>query len=307
MRTSQLPVVSIGIPTYNGGEKIRSVVQSIMKQNYPNLDIIISDNCSDPETADIGRQLSSENCCVRYYRQEENIGMLSNFEFVLNCAKGKYFMWVADDDSLPADVLRRYVHFMEFHPSYSLVSGEIEYSLNGRITEYEKGFNFRQRSSIKRVIGFYFKVVHGAMFHGMMRTAQAKRIGIRKVIGSDWHFVATMAFIGKLRNLPFVGYKKKFGGSSRDAKKYAMMIGDTKFAGDYPFVKISLDAYREIASRSEIYSSAPFYIKYPLAIASMLAVLTSHYIKLYPFIIGGKLKRSVKSVSAIFNMPDYRQ
>lgn len=295
-RTVEFPSVTIGIPTYNGGSKVRTAVESIMAQNYPAIDIMISDNCSNAETATVCQELVRKYPSIRYYRQEENVGILSNFQFLLDHAGGKYFMWLADDDALPPNVLHRYVAFMERKPDYSLVSGAIQYSLNGTVTEYEEGFDFTQKSAMFRVPAFYFKVVHGALFHGMMRTKLAKLVRIRHVIGSDWHFVATMAYLGKVRNLPFVGYYKKFGGSSRDMKKYARMIGESEFAGKYPFVKIATDAFREIASRSNVFSKAPLYIKYPMAVASMIAVLASHYLTRYPFILGGRLKRSIKGL-----------
>jgi len=285
------PLVTIGIPTYNGGSAVKRAVASVLAQTYSNIEIAISDNASDNETAFICRQLAKAYSCVRYFRQTHNIGMQSNFNFLLKHAEGKYFMWLADDDVLGNDALVRYVDFLEENPSYSIVSGAIEYLQNGSVHEYERGFNIEHRSPTWRVLHYYFTVVHGAMYHGLMRTALGQQLAVRKIIGSDWHFVASLAFLGKIRNLEFTGYHKSLGGSSYNFVAYAKVIGDSKFAGRYPHFKIATDAYREVTHRSTAFSALPTYKRYTLAALAFLAVWASYGIKLYPRIVAGRVKR----------------
>src|SRR5258708_7801685 len=103
------PLVSIGLPTYNGEKRIVSTLKSILNQNYPNLEVIISDNCSSDNTETVCSELSKINQAVHYFRQKENIGIIPNFKFVLSKASGDFFMWIADDDSLEPDILNKYV------------------------------------------------------------------------------------------------------------------------------------------------------------------------------------------------------
>lgn len=294
-KSNECPLVTIGIPTYNGGLALKKAVASISAQSYPSLEILISDNASTDDTPMVCEELLKRNSQIRYFRQKQNIGMLSNFEYLLNQAHGKYFMWLADDDALAPEVLSRYVNFLEENPDYSLVSGKINYWMDGKLQDQEEGFNFNQRSPIVRVLQYYFMVVHGAMYHGLMRTKLAQEIKIRKVIGNDWHFVASLAFMGKIKNLKFVGYHKTLGGSSRNFKQYARLVSDSDFAANFPRIKIALDAYQEIMHRSDIYISLSAHSRFVLASCSFLAILISYYAKLYPLILGGKLKRLVKS------------
>lgn len=289
----QWPLVTIAIPTYNGGKALNKALASVWEQSYPNLEILIADNASTNETMDICHELVKNHSQIKYFRHATNIGMFANFQFLLQHATGKYFMWLADDDTLAKGVLLNYVEFFEKHDDYSIVSGMIEYWLNGKPCEYERDFNFEQESALLRVIGYYFKVVHGALFHGLQRTSYARQIPILKIIGSDWHFAASLAFLGKIKNFDFVGYRKKFGGTSRNYKHYAESIGESRFAGTYPHLKISRDAFREVMFNSTVFSILPFFKRVLLASASSIAILISYYVKIHPFVIGGKLKRAL--------------
>lgn len=292
-RNIALPLVTIGIPTYNGGHNVMKAFHSIVDQGYPNVEILISNNASLDETAAVCQELVRQYPQVRYFHHARNIGMFANFEFLLRHARGKYFMWLADDDTLAEGALPVYVDYLEDNPDYSVVSGKIEYWQNGAVSTVEEGFNFSHNSPLLRVIAYYFKVIYGGMFHGLMRREMAEKIGIRRVIGNDWHFVASLGFLGKMKNLDFVGYRKRFGGTSRNFKSYARQIGESSFAGKYPYLKISVDAYREVIT-SPIYLSIPLYKRFFLAASSSAAVLFSYYVTNFPFVIGGKIKRTLK-------------
>src|SRR5882757_11007964 len=104
-----LPLVSIGIPTYNGAKRIVSTITSILNQRYPNLEVIISDNCSSDNTEEVCSDLCKKNKSLHYFRQKENIGIIPNYKFVLRKASGEFYMWVADDDTLEPGILQKYV------------------------------------------------------------------------------------------------------------------------------------------------------------------------------------------------------
>lgn len=295
------PLVSIGIPTYNRSKGICRTLVSIWRQQYPNLEVIISDNCSSDDTEDVINVVNQRHPVIKYFRQPSNIGMIKNFEFVLRHATGKYFMWVADDDVLAPGALEKYVTFLESHSQYALVSGEIKYWLDNRQDLSERGFNFEQNSSSLRVLGYYSKVVYGGMIHGLMRRELTENIDLRNVIGNDYHFIANLAYLGEIKHFDFVGYHKSFGGSSKDFKQYARNIGDSDFAGNFPHLKMACDAFTEVMYHSKIYSEMPWYSKFALAASSFSGVFLRYYGRIFPFVVGGKIKR------LIFNTPQLKQ
>ncbi|MDO8623485.1 MAG: glycosyltransferase family 2 protein [archaeon] len=95
----KLPLVSIGIPTYNNPDGLRNTLNYISNQTYRNIEIVISDNGSPgDETKKVALEFSKKDKRIKYFRQKKNEGSIFNFKFVLDKAKGEYFMWAADDD-----------------------------------------------------------------------------------------------------------------------------------------------------------------------------------------------------------------
>jgi glycosyltransferase involved in cell wall biosynthesis len=92
-----VPTFSIGMPVRNGAKYIREALDSLLAQNYADFELIISDNASTDSTEEICRGYAQKDPRIRYFRQARNIGG-SNFRFVLQRARGVYFMWAAHDD-----------------------------------------------------------------------------------------------------------------------------------------------------------------------------------------------------------------
>lgn len=94
-----LPLISVGIPTYNRPEELRRTLQSITNQTYRNLEIIVSNNAStDKEVEAVINEFVQSDKRIQYFLQPENIGPTHNFQFVLDKATAGFFIWVADDD-----------------------------------------------------------------------------------------------------------------------------------------------------------------------------------------------------------------
>src|SRR3989344_5556782 len=91
-------LVSIGLPTYKCEARIRGVMDALLRQDYKNIEIIISDDASPDDGFKIIEEYAKGDHRIRAIKQEKNIGYLRNFELVLREAKGKYFFWAADDD-----------------------------------------------------------------------------------------------------------------------------------------------------------------------------------------------------------------
>ncbi|MGB9935607.1 MULTISPECIES: glycosyltransferase family 2 protein [Thermodesulfovibrio] len=92
------PKVSIIIPTYNRAKFLGKAIESAINQDYPNKEIIISDNASTDNTFDVVKQYLNHPE-IKYYRNETNIGMVPNWRKALyEYAKGDYAIVLSDDD-----------------------------------------------------------------------------------------------------------------------------------------------------------------------------------------------------------------
>lgn len=98
MISKHLPKISIGMPVYNGELFICEALDSLLAQTFTDFELIISDNGSTDATEVICKKYAEKDQRIRYFRQVENKGAISNFKFVLDEAVSEYFMWAAADD-----------------------------------------------------------------------------------------------------------------------------------------------------------------------------------------------------------------
>lgn len=112
----QLPLVSIGMPVYNGSKLIRRALDSLLAQDYPNFELIISDNVSTDNTWDILQEYASRDARIKLYRNTLNKGMAYNFNRVYELATGDYFMWAAHDDWWEPIFISTCVQYLEANP-----------------------------------------------------------------------------------------------------------------------------------------------------------------------------------------------
>jgi len=100
MKENQFPLVSAIIPFYNRADLVSKAIESALAQDYPNLEIIVSDNCSTDHADSVVKKYLSDKR-IRYSRNETNIGMLPNFrKAAYELAKGGLFSFIASDDKL---------------------------------------------------------------------------------------------------------------------------------------------------------------------------------------------------------------
>lgn len=98
MSDCESPLVSIGLPVFNGEAHISRALKSLLNQTYRNIEVVISDNCSSDSTVSICREIADRDSRVRVFVQTENVGPVNNFSYVLSMSRGEYFMWAAHDD-----------------------------------------------------------------------------------------------------------------------------------------------------------------------------------------------------------------
>ena len=86
------------MPVYNDKTFLAKALNSLLAQSWTNFELIISDDGSTDGSEQICRSYSNMDPRITYIRQEKNLGISRNMEFLLSRAKGKYFMWAANDD-----------------------------------------------------------------------------------------------------------------------------------------------------------------------------------------------------------------
>nr|MDT0663744.1 glycosyltransferase family A protein [Micromonospora sp. DSM 115978] len=92
------PLVTIGLPVYNGANYLAAALESLVTQDYESLQILVADNASDDDTPRIVRSFVERDPRVVYLPSEVNRGAAWNYNRLLGVAEGTLFKWAAHDD-----------------------------------------------------------------------------------------------------------------------------------------------------------------------------------------------------------------
>lgn len=173
--------VSIIIPIFNGERYLRECLDSVIKQSYEELEIVLINDGSTDCTMDI---------CQEYHKKENRIriinkvngGVTSARKSGLNIALGKYAVFVDADDWIPPNAIENMVHLAEKNNSDIVVCGFVEVDDNGQMKEccgsLEEGvYRLKERDD------FYEKMFyHGALEQwGIWPTLWGKLFDLEKI------------------------------------------------------------------------------------------------------------------------------
>lgn len=120
-----LPLVSIGLPVHNADRYLSQALDSLLGQDYANLEVIVSDNASDDATQRISTEYAKRDGRLQYHRVERNMGAVWNFTRVFELARGEYFMWAAFDDVRDHRYVSACVAMLESRPEAVLCCTDV--------------------------------------------------------------------------------------------------------------------------------------------------------------------------------------
>jgi glycosyltransferase involved in cell wall biosynthesis len=101
VRGSLLPTLSVVVPTRNRAQTLRHCLRTITSQTYPNLQIVVSDNASADNTAEVVSSFADPR--ITYLRTPRSLSMTDNWNFGLSAATGDFITFIGDDDGFIPD------------------------------------------------------------------------------------------------------------------------------------------------------------------------------------------------------------
>jgi len=120
------PKVSVNVLTHNAIKYISNCLESILKSNYPNYEIIVVDNNSKDGTPElIARKFPQ----VKLVLSEKNLGCSGGHNLGIKQAKGDIFFFLDDDTIIHPDLIRVLVEELESSPQIGVTGPKI-YSMN---------------------------------------------------------------------------------------------------------------------------------------------------------------------------------
>jgi glycosyltransferase involved in cell wall biosynthesis len=166
------PLVSVILPVYNGEKYIAQAIQSVLKQTYQQIELLIVNDGSTDGTERIVKQFADP--LIRYFTQK-NAGVSAARNTALAHMKGDYFCCLDSDDVLPENSILSRMEVFNRSSSISFVDGPVqvyEASLQHQLYKWspqQEGYVFHE---LVRLTGKCFfgptwmvKVRHGVTYH----------------------------------------------------------------------------------------------------------------------------------------------
>ena len=200
----QQPLVSIGIPVYNGERSIKQALDALRAQTYDNLELVISDNASTDSTGKICREYAAKDRRIKYFRNPVNVGVYENFRRVVTLATGEYFMWAAADDLKPPTAVEHCVQAILRNERAVTAHGIVLIrTADGKESaEYPNEIPLADTSAATRIRNFTYGLRHHGMLFCLHRRAALLQARLGNHVGQDYLLCLQMCLLGAIEYVP---------------------------------------------------------------------------------------------------------
>lgn len=230
------PLVSIGMPVYNGERFIQQALDSLLDQDYDNFELIISDNASTDQTPEICQEYVVKDKRVRFYRNDTNLGAITNFDRVLALSSGKYFMWAGSHDLWHPTFVSRCVSILEMDNDVCLA-----YSRTMLIDQNDTFLyimsdqvDTRGMAPAQRYKYLLFNLDWCNMIYGVIRRDVLLQTGaFRNVFSPDHALLAELSLIGQFAQINEPLYYRRKNRADEDLEVWRQRVLHDLFPTTY--------------------------------------------------------------------------
>jgi len=212
-----VPKVTIGLPVYNGERYLRETLDSLVSQDCPGLEIIVSDNGSTDGTAAILADYAARYPALRIITQTRTIDATDNFTFVLEQAAGEYFCWAADDDLRAPGSIRKLVAVLDANPGVVCAMTDViniwQESDNRSVSRLEEIRLETVLADWPKVRRRFFRVPTSNIFfcvYGLYRTEIIRQVRMKLNLGfsanTEIPMLAQVALLGGIASIAEEGF-----------------------------------------------------------------------------------------------------
>ncbi len=260
---SDLPLVSIGMPVYNGAQTLRKALDGLLAQDYGNVEMIISDNASTDVTGDICAEYAAKSPHIRYVRNEVNKGSVWNFNHVFELSSGKYFMWAAHDDWHDSTFISKCVKKLEDNPTAVLCYPLIQFvDPQGQFLQVvDCELNTYRLNRFERLHTVILRMQADTAMYGLIRADTLRRTSLAQDTHySDKNLLYQLAIYGDIVKVPEVLHYYQF--VEKPLTQYVAQMGIGKSSSMHETPEKAL---KKTISRTIFKLDVPFWEKPLLA------------------------------------------
>jgi glycosyltransferase involved in cell wall biosynthesis len=268
------PAVTVGIPTYNRVAGLRRALRSVLAQSERDLEVIVSDDGSSEETSQLVVEVAAGDPRVRYLRNNANRGLTANFNTVLQLARGRYVMLLADDDYLEENYVASCKASLDADSRLALVSGSPIYHEPDGHTFAGRDINLLERNPSRRVCRYFGVVTDNICIYGLIRRSLIEQVlPMRNCLAGDWLLIARIAFLGAVQTNRDTHLHRSTDGTSANFDRTVSRMGLSSFEDRHPHTAIMRLIWEDIARDSPVYGTLPRPRRDALALLSAAQML----------------------------------
>lgn len=213
------PPVSVCVPTYNRARFLAASLESILRQSFPDFELLVVDDGSTDETPTVVEKFSDPR--LTYHRNDRNLGQIENLNRCIELARGEYVCICHDDDVYAPRILEREVEMLSHNPTAGLVHTAVwVLTEEGRVRRVHRVSDRDYVRPGRESFVTYLRSAHDIVFStAMVRRscyAAVGRFDPRFILadGDMWHRIALdfdIAYIAE----PLAGYRVHRESASR--------------------------------------------------------------------------------------------
>lgn len=243
------PLVSIVTPSYNQGRFIRQTIESVLSQDYENLEYIIVDGGSTDNTHEIVKEYQDK---LTYISEKDN-GQSDAINKGFKLAKGEIVAWLNSDDTYEPNCISRAVEEFEENKNLGLVYGD-GYIIDEN-SQKLKIFEATQEFDLWTLINIWDYIMQPTTFFRAKFLKEVEYLNVDLNWCMDWDLWIKLALVSEVK------YVKEIFACSRE-------YGDTKTStgGDKRMDEITalMQKYsgKEKPLGVQLYRSSTLYTKY---------------------------------------------
>lgn len=207
--SDSLPLVSIITPSYNQARFLEATIQSVLAQDYPNIEYILIDGGSTDGSLEIIQKYANR---LAYWVSERDQGQTDAINKGFNRARGEIFAWLNSDDTYQPGAVRQAVEFLQGNPTVGLVYGDA--NLIDESGQVIGSFPARQ-TDYKRLLTGYVHIPQQTMFFRAELWKQVGPLDPTFFFAMDYDLWVRIAKISTLHYLPRLWANFRLHGSGK--------------------------------------------------------------------------------------------
>jgi len=293
--TTELPLVSIVIPSYNQAQFLEEAILSVLNQDYPNIELIIIDGGSTDYSVDIIRKYADR---IAYWVSEPDQGPVDAINKGLAKCNGGFLGVLPSDDALLPDAVSRKMAFFSAKPEVDFFYGDTEQiDSTGKRLFVRFGNNLPYREWVRTC------TMPIAVHSSLWKRSVMQQVGfwdIARGVASDWDFFLRVGLKCKMEYLPGIAGKFRYHPSSDSATQQLQWVTLVPQMYEEYFSKNSLPKEIQVLKK-EALANAHLYSTYILLDHAPLKATVKELMRALvaypPILFSGRFGKLVLSIA----------